>query len=99
MAFHLRKVITKARSGNFFKASSATWEVEEIQDIWLYKAPEDTSEDSVWKIIPAKSSRNKHSSAIQDLFKQRFPTRREALQALEVVMMMLEDQENRAVTA
>jgi len=88
MEFHLRKVITKARSGNFFKASSATWEVEEVQDIWLYKAPEDTSEDSVWKIIPARSSRNKHSSAIQDLFKQRFPTRKEALQALGVMMML-----------
>ena len=88
MEFHLRKVITKARSGNFFKTSSATWEVEEVQDIWLYKAPEDTSEDSVWKIIPARSSRDKHSSAIQDLFKQRFPTRKEALQALGVMMML-----------
>jgi len=90
-SFRLRK----ARSKQAFDRDlpSALWEVVEAPKLYLSRydeAPDSSHNQLCWLFIANQCS-SISQKALRDLAGQRFRTRREALQALEVVMLLEED--------
>ena len=104
---HLRKILSRDQEASNSFLSSALWEVQEIPGLYLSQSKDPRGSGQVWGFDCPEADRITQSMAWNPGFKkpnpspvvavwnrlygQQFATRKEALQAVNTVLMLLEE--------